>query len=203
MPPEVATLFRAHSDFGPITTWTAEPEVRLRFDDYPGEPRNSDLVVDASDRHGPLLIAVEGKADEPFGETVAKTLAACRERLLTNPRSRGVARAEGLIQWLFGEHTLDAAAVDSLRYQLLTATAGAIREAERRNCARSVLLIHEFLTSKTTPDKVARNAEDLSAFVSRLSGGVFADVSSGDLLGPITQRHRSVRLYIAKASRQA
>lgn len=84
LPVEVSSALTGHKDFGPVHAWRAEPEVKLLFDDFAGEPRNSDLVVHAQDPHGPFLIAVEAKADEPFGETVAEALAVAVDRHLEN-----------------------------------------------------------------------------------------------------------------------
>lgn len=73
-PQEVAAILSAHAEFGAVLSWQAEPEARLHFDNFPGEPRNSDLLVVAEDNFAPYLLAVEGKADEPYGETVGKAL---------------------------------------------------------------------------------------------------------------------------------
>ena len=45
LPPEVLAALAAHRVFGPVRAWAAEPEARLLFDDFPGEPRNTDLLV--------------------------------------------------------------------------------------------------------------------------------------------------------------
>jgi hypothetical protein len=92
LPPEVQALLADHPDFGPVSSWSAEPEAKLRFDAFPGETRNSDILVHANDGHGPYLIAVEAKADEPFSETVADTLAAALERVLKSGQSKGIVR---------------------------------------------------------------------------------------------------------------
>ena len=129
LPREIESVLRSHPAFGPVIRWDAEPEVQLRFDAFAGEPRNSDLVVHATDAHGPYLIAVEAKADEPFGDTVADTLVAAERRYLQNSNSNGVTRVGQLRQALFGstEGGDGLPVVEALRYQLLTACAGALR----------------------------------------------------------------------------
>lgn len=57
LPPEVSAVLEAHPDFGPILSWHAEPEAKLRFDDFAGEPCNSDLAVYAEDRQGPRAVS--------------------------------------------------------------------------------------------------------------------------------------------------
>jgi len=70
LPPEVSSALLAHPRFGRVSQWRAEPEAKLRFDTFAGEPRNSDLAVHARDNHGSYLIAVEAKADEPYGDSL-------------------------------------------------------------------------------------------------------------------------------------
>ncbi len=67
MPPEVLAALATHPNFGPVLSWEAVPEARLRFDSFAGEPRNSDLVVHAEDASGPYVLAIEAKADETYG----------------------------------------------------------------------------------------------------------------------------------------
>lgn len=171
LPPEVAAVLESHPDFGPVLDWHAEPEAKLRFDQFKGEPRNSDLAVYVRDRHGPYLIAVEAKADEPFGESFSDALSAAVERYVANRASKGVARAMQLATMLFGPRGKGEPAIGKLRYQLMTAVAGALCEAERHGYKRTVLLVHEFVTDKTRDEHHERNARDLAAFLSRLTGG--------------------------------
>ena len=92
MPAEVVAALERHPAFGSVIDWAAEPEVRLPFDSFDGEPRNTDLLVTARDEHGLYLVAVEAKADETFSETVSETLVGATERYLKADRSKGVAR---------------------------------------------------------------------------------------------------------------
>jgi hypothetical protein len=70
LPSEIQETLVGHSAFGSPASWIAEPEAKLRFDRFGGEPRNSDLAVVVEDAFGPYLMAVEAKADETFGETL-------------------------------------------------------------------------------------------------------------------------------------
>lgn len=58
-------MLSGHPRFDDVLSWDAESEATMRFDDFPGEPRNSDLLVIAEDAFGPYVLAVEAKADEP------------------------------------------------------------------------------------------------------------------------------------------
>lgn len=207
LPCEIADLLASCAAFGPVLEWCGEPEARLRFDEYRGEPRNSDLVISARDVHGSFLLAVEAKADEPFAGTVGGTFAAAMGRRLKNPNSKGVARVERLASALFGAHAGDVPALGLLRYQLLTATAGALSEAGRRQQKRAVLLVHEFVTDQTKESKHARNARDLNSFVRCLSHGTVKEVVPGQIVGPFhvvgsESVPADVDLYVGKAVRR-
>jgi hypothetical protein len=183
-PASIGASLGAHPDFGTIHTWTAEPEVRLKFDERKGEPRNTDLLIVAEDDFGPFLIAVEAKADEPFGETVSDQLAAALESRFTNPRSQALERIEDLAKAVLRPRDKGLPSIKSIRYQLLTATAGALVEGSRQKTNRVVLLIQEFCSDRTDEDLQARNAADLAAFVSRVSGQRVMEVVPGEVLGP-------------------
>ena len=201
-PPEVSAVFDSHPSFDELTCWQAEPEARLRFDSFPGEPRNSDLVVHATDKYGDYLLAVEAKADEPYGETVSEAMTDALERRLQNPRSNGIARIDQLTSCLFRPRRKAGPRLAALRYQLLTATAAAIAEAQRKGCSRAVMLVHEFVTNKTLDENHARNATDLSTFLDRLTNGACTSVDAGCLYGPFSVPAAvEIELFVGKAVR--
>lgn len=206
LPADLDILLRHHKDFGPVLHWRAEPEAKLRFDSFRGEPRNSDLAVHAEDSHGKFLVAVEAKADEPFGENLSDALCNALERYITNTSSKGITRIQQLVRALFSKREGDQSALKDLRYQLLTASAGALCEAERHGYARSMLLIQEFVTDKTQDSKHERNSKDLAQFLARLTDGTFSSLTSGEIVGPIPVPgtplvSTSVDFYIGKLTR--
>lgn len=184
LPPEVSAALADHPEFGEVLDWSAEPEAKLRFDEFAGEPRNSDLAVHARDAKGPYLIAVEAKADEPFGDTIAKTISDAEARLAANPRSNGLNRVSQLAEALFRDELATNPAFNSLRYQLLTASAGALCEAERKGYDRTVLLIQEFVTRATHDDNHKKNGLDLLNFINAIHAGAVTDLVTGTLYGP-------------------
>ncbi|MEQ1628600.1 MAG: hypothetical protein ABL965_14475 [Nitrospira sp.] len=206
LPVEVQKALASHAAFSSVREWVAEPEAKLSFDSFPGEPRNSDLVVYAKDTSGEFLVAVEAKADEPFGETVPDALTSALERYVKNTRSNGVTRIQQLAVALLGPRQDGEMTLKDIRYQLLTATAGALCEAERRGLDRAVLLIHEFVTDKTSDEKHDANAGDLNCFVARLSHGAVTSVQPEYLYGPFTVPgapllSTKVNLFVGKATR--
>jgi len=206
LPVEVNKTLATNSAFGRVLSWEAEPEAKLKFDSFPGEPRNSDLAVYTEDAFGKFLIAVEAKADEPFGETVADALAASVERCAKNGRSNGVVRIQQLVDAVLGPRQNGEPPIKDLRYQLLTACAGALCKAECNGLDRAVLFIHEFVTSKTSDEKHEANATDLNNFLKRITHGKINSVVSGHLYGPFSVPgapllSSQVKLFVGKATR--
>jgi hypothetical protein len=97
----------------------------------------TDLFVLA--RHparGLVAIAVEGKAAEPFGETVGEWR-----------RGASAGKKERLAQLLGVLELQDAGEIDDHRYQLLHRAASALIEAKRFDASDAVLLVHSFSPS--------------------------------------------------------
>ena len=192
--PDIAQVLAACRDIGPLRRWCAEPEARVRIDGFRGPP-NIDLLVVAEDDHGPVVIAIEAKADECFGDELADQYQRARAERVSNPRSRAVARIEALLD----RFTLDIEQprVLKLRYQLLTATAAVLAEANRRSSARAVLIVHEFVTPLTLPERRERNTADLGRFLAtalRRKG----HLAPGNIAGPILMQGAPT-LYVGKA----
>lgn len=205
MPPEITSALHGHADFGVVEEWRAEPEAKLPFDSFRGEPRNSDLAVYCRDTHGSFLLAVEAKADESYGETVSDCFREALERKIANPSSNGLARIENLAIALFGSRQKGELRVSELRYQLLTACAGALAEAERHQFDRALMLVQEFVTKQTRDEKHRANARDLNSMVARLSHLEVESLESGEIAGPFIVPGRPLvervpKLYIGKVS---
>jgi hypothetical protein len=152
------------------------------------------------------FIGVEAKADEPFGAPIGDALAQALESKLANPRSNGLLRLEQLGRAIVGERRTGTPSIGNLRHQLLTASAGVLCEAERQGCDRAILLVHEFITTKTNDEKHRRNAADLEAFLQRLSRDGGKPETLNGLRGPFTVPGSplltsQVRLYVGKVSR--
>ena len=155
VPAEISQALNPHPDFGRILPgWSAEPEARVDFDSFRGNTSNIDVLLTARDESGPLVIAVEAKADETFGNTVEDTLRAAVEQKAKKPKSKRVDRLEQLAASLFGVPRERLAEVGKLRYQLLTASAAALAEAQCQWARRAVLIIHEFVTALTSDQSV-------------------------------------------------
>ncbi|MBW2596509.1 MAG: hypothetical protein JRC93_11165 [Deltaproteobacteria bacterium] len=206
LPIEVEAALSANQYFGATKSWIAEPEAKLKFDSFAGEPRNSDLAVHIKNKNGNCLLAVEAKADEPFGETIEKTIKAAEVRLAQNPRSNGLSRVRQLKEAILGNKAKDEVLDTIIRYQLLTACAGALCEAERSGYSRALMLVHEFFTDKTNDIKHRRNGADLNTFVLHISDERISKVEFGLIYGPfrvfgLPIIKNKIDLFVGKVSR--
>ena len=191
--PDIARTLGACTDIGPLRKWRAEPEARIPIDRFRGEQPNIDLLLIAEDDHGPVVIAIEAKADETFGDVISDQYRqACAA---ANPRSKRVARIEALLDRFALDIKQDQ--VTQLRYQLLTATAAVLAEAERRSAERTILIAHEFVTPLTVSERRERNAADLDRFLS-VAFAHRRHLASGTVAGPIPVKGAPT-LYVGKA----
>ena len=195
LPSGIVEVLEACGDVGKLRSWTAEPEARVRFDDFGGEPANVDVLVKADDEYGPVVIGIEAKVNEPFGETAGKTLSQARGRLKRNSGSKGVSRMRQLAKMF--RLDLGRRAVLRLRYQLLTLTAATLAEAQRQQAQRAVVIVHELVTFLTRPEHRDRNASDLEVFLRTVFGNT-GSISPGATAGPF-RNDRHCRLYFGKA----
>jgi hypothetical protein len=232
LPEELAELLDSRAPTAGFWPHLAIPELVTRLDDFDGEHRNHDLIAVGDAEGGLTLLAIEAKADESYGNhTVASYLAACARR--ADERSRKVeiarrmgdpiprpsnarARVEQLCAAVFGPAPDGQEVAERalpVRYQLITAVAGALIEARIRDCIQAVLVVHEFL-SQPDPDKelagtddrkVARNRAAWHTLVDALVGAAPQD--PGGLTTPVQvpgggRVPSDVPLMLGKATRQ-
>ena len=178
MPPELRSLLESREDTSGIIFDKGEPERVTIFDDCGGEGRNADLVLWGRLPHGKVLASIEAKADEPFGDIAGEYVQQSSTR---NPRSRVPERFAFLCQGVLGvDPDVNARA---LRYQLLTAVAGALVDAQDCGAEIALFIVHEFI-GMTEDKKLNANAADLNRFVRLLSHGSTESISPGTLAGP-------------------
>jgi hypothetical protein len=153
-PAAVAAALATDDDLGALELLLALPEHEVPL---PGGARASqtDLFVLARTTAGELVsIAIEGKAEEPFGDA---TVAGWRS-------TDSPGRAERLAHLLDILQLPDDARLRSIRYQLLHRTASAIIEARRFGARHAVMLVQSF-----SPDH--RWLGDFEAFAALFDAG--------------------------------
>jgi hypothetical protein len=197
VPAELIELLASHPDTRGADMHSVWPEKTVRFDKIKGEPRNSDIVALASSSSGDLAIGIEAKADESFDLLVSGVIARGKKLLKDNKKTGSIKRVKGLLKSLFGDRAAEPELL-ALRYQLLTAVAGALAFARENGNARPVFAVHEFSSGGPIP-KRDRNTRDLDAFVAQLSSGSVTSLEYGKLRGPINVA--GLGLYVGKMKR--
>ena len=161
-----AALLRSRPELAAVTLRDGIVEKLTRFDDIGGGPRHHDLLLRGSMPSGPLVVGVEGKADETFDLTLREYVANARRR--RPETTRAPERLDRLTAMFFGSVLDEDPGLGELRYQLLSALAGTLADAKLAGARHAVVLIHEFVTAQTKDELHAANAEALGAFVDRL-----------------------------------
>lgn len=200
-PVEVFGALEHASSLAGLVIEEAVVEAQAKVDDHPGGRRNHDLVLRGRLPNGDrAVVCVEAKAGEPLGLPVIGQRAAARAAKKKNPASNAEDRVEALIK-RFVPSWHPAERVDDLRYQLLTALAGTISEAQAAGASHAVLMVHDFRTDQRPDDAAREHDRDLHAFCTALFD--LEPPGSGREpwcihLGTVEDAHE-VELYLARA----
>ncbi len=131
-PPEVIAVMDGTGDsrLRDLALVLAVPEWQV---DLPGgrRPSQTDLLALMRGEHGLVVVAVEGKVDEPLGPTVG------------DKRQEDSAGVNQRLAWLIDYLGMDGCP-DGVRYQLLHRTASAVLAAREFDASAAVTLIHSF-----------------------------------------------------------
>ena len=161
MPRELKNILQSHPLTRNFIPDFAIPEFVTRIDNFSGEHRNHDLIINGMSDDLKVLISVEAKADESFGKLICNVGSKI-------PNSKIPQRLELLKNSIFGRTPDDV--IGKVRYQLLTGVAGALIEAKNIGADISVFIVHEFLSKALDYKKVEQNSDDFEYFVQILSG---------------------------------
>lgn len=137
-------------------------------------PSMTDLMAYGRNAKGDaVILAVEGKADEPFASRVSTWLLGDT----SDPSAPAEPRPTRLRRLKFlSKHLSLAISPDSpLRYQLLHRTVSAVLEAQLHGAAAAIVLIHVF------GQDTSNNHSDFSEFIRQLGG---REATKGAVLGP-------------------
>ena len=159
--------------------WLCSPEYVSNFDAYKGNGRNHDLLLIAKDKNDKkVVISIESKVDEPFGDSVKKTIEAAIVAKSKNSNSRALERIEDLRLALFGvlnDNQLD------LKYQLLTAVAGTIAEAKKQGTNTAFFLVQTFVEKENNKNR--QNNDDLDKFIKFFTNLKHSKIENKEALG--------------------
>jgi hypothetical protein len=172
----------------------ALPEVATKFDEYKS-PRKNDLCVFATGSSVEILISIEGKSDEHFGENYVD------KEWILSINEKNKRRESKKLDRLIGLYQRFNCNADflKLRYQLTYWLAGAIDEAIRNKINTVFLIVQEFHSDKTNEEKIAVNKSDLDFFVNFISDAAYKNLNNNQIIGPIkNQFTKQINLYIGK-----
>jgi TRAP-type C4-dicarboxylate transport system permease large subunit len=130
---------------------------------------------------GPIVVGLEAKADETFGQTVAAYRARGLAGRAAGESTNAPERLAGLIADVLGPSAAGLTQFASLRYQLFSAIAGTLAAATRGEIAAFV--VHEFATDQTTSRWRDANRVALAQFVEAI-GGLAPPAGNAWVLGP-------------------
>ena len=173
MPQELENILQSHPLTRNFVPKFAIPEYITHLDNFFGGQRNHDLITSGLSDGKKILVSVEAKADESFGELICNVGS-------KNPNSKIPQRLELLKNSIFGPTTDDV--IGNVRYQLLTGVAGALIEAKNKGAGISVFIVHEFISKALDYKKIEQNSDDLEYFVRILSRKTDLLIQSNELI---------------------
>lgn len=194
---DLEDLLGSFCAFKGISFNKASPEFQSKFDEYKGNGRQHDLLVLASHNKERILISIEAKVDESFGDIIKDYYIKKIVSRIKGERTNAPDRVEELIKNIFEENI--KVAVFDLRYQLLHAIAGTIAEAKRQKAKTAIFVINTYCSKDEkvfSPVKHQNNMKDLNQFVSYLSKNQITNIGCDELQGPFNIQ--DVDLYIMK-----
>ncbi len=169
-----------------LTLDAAVAEKKTYFDAHSG-PRNHDLLIEGGCAAGPITVAVEAKADEPFDLPLWQYR---EEGLKQNLNTKKLERIDHLDKLWFSTRLKDDRVrppLVTLGYQLFSALAGTLADAKLHGSAIAVLIVLEFRTNLTDDAEHAHNGRVLEEFLHRLLGDDHARRETPDGSGWITE----------------
>lgn len=126
--------------FKNVELLVAFPEYQVELPPPRGHPSQNDIFILAKGNGQLISITVEGKALEPFGETIAEWKSASTKGKQTR------------LSFLCNLLRLDKTKIGHIRYQLLHRTASAIILAEKFNAKNALMLVHSFKENQESFD---------------------------------------------------
>ena len=136
--------------FPGIQVVLAYPEKETYFDQFSG-PRNHDLACIAELNNEKITLCFEAKATEDFGSTTVKQeLVKANNKIQNGENTNVPKRINGLVDKLWNK-PIDKN-IETLRYQLLHATAGTISFAKENNINKAIFIVYQLETAKTSSE---------------------------------------------------
>ena len=146
----------------------ARIEHESRFDPYKGSGRMQDMVIWAQCDKCRIVVCIEAKVDETFGDTLADAYNKSVKYVKQHPTSKRKARIEDLCQKYLKIQSAEILEENGIRYQLLHYLAGSISEAK----SYGNIVFMPIMVFKTSENydfiKAKKNKEDYDTFMRTL-----------------------------------
>jgi hypothetical protein len=192
----LARLLDTHAETRGLLIDTAVAEEQVAFDHFPGGKRNHDLLIRGHCSSGPVVIGLEAKADETFGQTIATYKRDALDRRRAHKTTNAPERLKNLLDDI-GLISLELnPTFGDLRYQLFSGVAGTLATTKADESA--AFIVHEFVTPLTSEKKRRENKQALAKFVADITGAI-APEDDWWLLGPFNvpaKRWAQIPLFI-------
>lgn len=137
MPQSVYNLLNSSDIFKNLIIEKAIVEKKVYFDNLE-RPSQTDLMIYGKSDKGKIVIAVEGKETEKFGDKVSDWF-----KEYDKEESNKELRLKGLLSRL-NLINLEDINIGKIRYQLLHRTVSALIEADKYNAKYAMMLVHSF-----------------------------------------------------------
>lgn len=105
-------------------------EYESKFDAY-RNGRKQDLILFGETSKSNLVVCIEAKVDEPFGESLVSAYQSAIDELIEKPKSQKKQRIDSLLARFYPTKAIEE--IGLIRYQLLYFLAGSLGEAKKRN----------------------------------------------------------------------
>ena len=177
IPAELAAVLDTCDETRGFNPELVYPERVTHLDTYRGGQRNHDVIIVGSAAAGKILVAIEAKADEPLGPTLADQIR--RPPVASHKPDRLDALCCALLSRPYSQD------LSGLRYQLFTAAVGTAMAAADESADIAVLVVQIFKPTTLSPnsaEKRAPNDRDIDAFLRALG---IAPGPTGTLAGPV------------------
>jgi hypothetical protein len=144
----------------------------------------ADLALLCDSFQGRVAISIEAKATESFGRALGEEIVAAAGQWVFTERGSKLKRLQTLVAALLPNRRDGQAPLSEVRYQLLTAVAGAWAFAAQNAAPVAVFVVHEFLPTEADLPAVRENERDLNQALARITRNRVTSLKPGDLLGP-------------------
>lgn len=105
-------------------------EYESKFDSFRNGRMQDLLILGETSKHN-LVVCIEAKVDEPFGEPLSNAYQSAIDELRIKPKSKKKQRIDSLLTRFYPTKGIDE--IGSIKYQLIYFLAGSLNEAQKRD----------------------------------------------------------------------